>query len=443
MTRQRDLKTRIRARMQKTGERYTSARAQILQQFPSHQNATQYSGVLAGYDQFGGVQGETAILQNVLRHAGVTHPKTGMPYSEAMLHGLCGGLGFMYAVFEYKGWPPMLTIVMRSGTMPHTYMMPVFDRIGVTIKSEQTTSAKRARKQLDDALDDGKPAICVIDTAHLPYYGVPAQMAGMGPHYVAIVGRDGDDYWLDDRSMRPCRVSGEQLALARNGYKQAKHHIITIDSFDTNLDWKSRLYEAIGVTCRALEDGDVGVPPNFRSNCGFAGMAKWQKLLTDTKDKKGWPNVFDTPANKYVGLRRAYECIQYEYTAPAGGRLFYAEFLDEAASLTDDKRLADAAVQWRAAAEQWGAFASAIANLPDDALQEGCQLCDRRAELLDDDAEAATEELLQLADAQRNLKDQCRLSSEVALREFEALADRLGAIVSVERRAVDTLRSAL
>lgn len=441
MTRQRDLKARIRARMKKTGERYTSARAQILQQSSTQKATAHFPGVLDGYDRFGGVQGETAILQNVLRHSGVTHSANGMPYSEAMLHGLCGGIGFMYAVFEYKGWPPMLTMVMRSGTMPDTYMMPVFDRIGVTIKSEQTTSANRARQHLDEALDAGKPAICVVDIAHLPYYGVPSQMAGMGPHYVAVVGRDGNDFWLDDRSPRPCRVSADQLALARDGYKKAKHHLITIETHDPKFDWKASLYDAIGATCRALEDGDVGVPPNFRSNCGFAGMEKWQRLLTDAKDKKGWSTVFNTPDKAYVGLRRAYECIQYEYTAPAGGRLFYAEFLDESAGLTGDTKLSKAAEHWRDAADGWSALAGLIADAPDDAIQKGCQLCDQRAELLDQDADAATDELQRLAEAQRNLKDDCQLTPESAVKVFDAMADRLDDIIAIERRAVEALRA--
>jgi len=84
MTRQRDLKTRIRARMKKTGERYTSARAQILQQSSTQEATAHFPGVLDGYDRFGGVQGETAILQNVLRHSSVTHPANSEPYSETM-----------------------------------------------------------------------------------------------------------------------------------------------------------------------------------------------------------------------------------------------------------------------------------------------------------------------------------------------------------------------
>lgn len=63
-------------------------------------------------------------------------------------------------------------------------------------------------------------------------------------------------------------------------------------------------------------------------------MEKWQRLLTDSRDEKGWPKVFAAGADAYAGLRRAYDCIQHDYAAPDAGRPLYAAFLDEAAALT-------------------------------------------------------------------------------------------------------------
>jgi len=317
MTKQKSFKARIRQRMNKTSECYTTARAQLLSSSKNadrdvHVTSDEYPGMLPGYDTFGGVQGETAILGNVFKHARITHPATGEPYSEAMLHGLCGGIGFLYAVFEYKGELPMLSLVMRSGSMPQTYMTPVFERVGVQTNTSQTTSVKVAYKALQEAIDSGKPAVCVVDVAMLPYYGVPTQMVGMGPHYVAVVGINGDCVWLDDRSMRPCSVTLEQLEKARLGYKAGKQHLLTIESYDTDVDWQASLKDAIGTTVRALGEGDVCVPPSFRNNCGFVGMEKWRNLLTNKKDKKAWGKVFDSPDKMYAGLLRAYECIQYE-----------------------------------------------------------------------------------------------------------------------------------
>lgn len=448
MTKHSSFKARIRQRMQKTGERYTTARAQLLSSLTNadrdvRSTAEHYPGILPGYDSFGGIQGETAILRNVFKHAGITHPATGEPYSEAMLHGLCGGIGFMYAVFEYKGELPMLTMVMRSGTLPQTYMMPVFERVGVTLHSSQTTSVKIARQALQDAFNNGTPAICIVDVALLPYYGVPAAMVGMGPHYVAVVGIDGDHAWLDDRSLRPCSITLEQLGKARLGYKAAKQHLLTIESQAPDVDWQASLNDALGATVRALGEGDVGVPAGFRSNCGFAGMEKWRNLLTTKKDKKAWRTVFDSPDKIYVGLRRAYECIQFEYTAPAAGRTFYAEFLEEAFALTNQSSLRDAGNSFRDSAAKWQELAQLIADAPDDSIRRGCEICNRRAELLDNEGSHTVDQLQSLAQEQRSLKDQCTLAGAAAAALFDEMADRLGSIIAIEKNAVEQLQTAI
>ncbi len=431
--------------MQKTGERYTTARAQLLTSSRNadrdvRATAEQYAGLLSGYDTFGGIQGETAILRNVFKHAGIIHPATGKPYSEAMLHGLCGGIGFLYAIFEYKGELPMLTVVMRSGSMPQTYMTPVFERVGIHPHSSQTTSVKIADKALRDAIGEGKPAICVVDVAMLPYHGVPAQMVGMGPHYVAAVGFDGVQVWLDDRSMRPCTVTLEQFQEARRGYKAAKQHLLTIESQDSEVDWQSSLRNAVGATVRALLEGDVCVPASFRNNCGFAGMEKWRTLLTSKKDKKAWLRVFDATDKVYVGLLRAYECIQFEYTAPAAGRAFYAEFLDEAFGLTNQSSLKEASNSFRKSAAVWQDLTQVIADAPDEALRRGCEICDLRAELLDSEGSLAIDQIQSLASEQRSLKDRCTLEGKGATEVFDAMADCLSTILEIEKRAVEQLQ---
>src|SRR5262245_44995020 len=103
MTKQREFKSLVRERMSKTGARYTTARAQLLAKLSEPANGTEYPGLIAGYDRFGGVQGDTAVLHNVLRFSGMKNPLTNQPFDETTINGLCGGPGFLYAVFEYKG----------------------------------------------------------------------------------------------------------------------------------------------------------------------------------------------------------------------------------------------------------------------------------------------------------------------------------------------------
>src|SRR4051794_34009116 len=98
--------------MGRTGERYSTARRHVLASAPP--STGRIAGTVPGYDRFGaGVQHDSALLANVLRATGHQAPHTGEPWTEAMLAGLAGGIGFMYFVFEYKGHPPTMTIVTR------------------------------------------------------------------------------------------------------------------------------------------------------------------------------------------------------------------------------------------------------------------------------------------------------------------------------------------
>lgn len=438
MTQQQSLKQRIRERMKKTGERYTTARAMILGSL-AVADGPRYPGFLDGYGPLGGVQSDTAIIARCLAHAGIRHPLTDEPYSEAMLHGLCGGIGFLYAVFEYKGVPPMLTMVLRSRSMPQTYLANVFDRVGAKRQVSETTSDAVAASALDAALDAGQPAVCVVDSALLPYSALPTKMAGMSPHHVAIVGQDGDRLWLDDRALTPIALSREELAAARAAYRKAKRRLFTIERGEEP-DWRTSLLDAMQDTVATMRDGDPTVPTSFRSNCGFAGLRKWQSLLTDKKNKKGWPRVFGHGGNAFAGLRRAYDCIMHEYTAPHGGRAFYAAFLEEAAALLEAEGIRNAALTFRESGAMWGKLAETIASADDVAIQEACRLSDARAEAIDDgDIKLAT----RLSAARLDLTKTCAFQPEAAATLYAELAEILEGLIALEQRGAEELVVAL
>ncbi|MEM9491083.1 MAG: BtrH N-terminal domain-containing protein [Myxococcota bacterium] len=437
MTKQRDFKKLVRARMAKTGERYATARAQLLGK--NGAGDTDPPGVVAGYGPCGGVQSETGILRNVFRHAGLRGPDD-QPYSEALVHGLCGGIGFLYAVFEYAGYPPMLTIVGRSRSMPDTFAAEGLARAGAETSIHETGGAKKARADLDRALDAERPAICTVDGAALPYYGLPAEMHGMGPHLVAVIGRAGDDVWLDDRGAQPIRVSMDDLAAARAGYRKGKHRLVTVAGPAADYDLGDAVREALSFTVRAYDE-----PPAkpFAKNIGTAGLSKWARLLTDSKDKKGWPRVFESGATAYVGLRRTYDCVQHDYAAPDAGRPMFADYLDEAAALTEIAELPGIAEQMRAVGERWAALSTCITECGDDTVARGCALSDRRAELVDARGGDAAAEMAELWRERRTLSQSCTLSADRAREIYSAMAEIVGDIATRERAVLDQLSACL
>ncbi len=437
MTRARDFKDRVRQRMRKTGERYTTARSRLLSQGSPQLTRSQYPGLLADYPAFGGQQGDVGLLSHALTHAGLGCPD-GSALDETMAFGLCGGVGFLYAVFEYKGWPPLLTIVARASSMPDTFLEPAFERVGAEVHVHQTGGKKGAAVELDRVLESGRAAICSVDLVALPHWGMPRELKGMFPSVVGVVGQDGDHVWLDDRRPEPVRVERSSLDQARSNYSKAKHRLIAIEGLSTR-SFLTGLRESLAATVQAFREAPY---PSYASNFGLAGLEKWQRLLTHPKDKKGWPSLFSTPSKAYVGLRRVYDCVHHEYTAPAAGRALYADFLDRARSLLDWPRLGAIAETFRASGKAWGQLAESIASADDAALRQGCALSDTRAERFDSPSSSA-KEIYELWHERQGLAEQCRLEGDEALALFASLADTLGTIVALETQAIDELEAVL
>jgi hypothetical protein len=440
MTRQRDFKALVRERMAKTGERYTTARTYLLARTGGRsQPAKAFPGVLEGYDSFGGQQSGTGAIHNVLRFAGVASP-LGAPPSEAMINGLCGGPGFLYAVFEYKGWPPMLTLALGNRSMPDVYAAQGLSRLGLELAQHETTSQAAAQKTLDATLASGKPALCVTDIASLPHYGLPRHFVGGSPHVVAVVGRDAGDYWIDDRHAEPIRLSAEQLRDARAAYRKAKNRFVAVDmpaKAPSSAQARAAIASAIADT--ALRYVDPAVPKSFAVNCGFSGLAKWRDELTDRKSKRGWPTMFAEGPRAYAALYRAYEDI--ECRATAGGRAFYADFLDEAAGLVGQDHLRRAAAAYRDAGTLWSRIADAIAHCPDEAIRQACDIADRRVELNDALDKGTSAEAAALWQQRHTLGERCTLPHEAAVRLYQELADLVDGILRTERNAVDLLKT--
>ena len=316
MTRHRDFKALVRERMDKTGERYTAARAQLLGKASAAPSVQAFPGVLPGYRTFGGIQSGTAALSNTLSSTGAVSSLDGSPFSETLINGLCGGPGFLYAVFEYKGWPPMLSLALRSRSMPDVYIAEGWSRVGMNVKVSETTSPVAARKALDRALDEGQAALCVADAASLPWTGLPLAFVGGGPLVVAVAGRDGDDYWVDDRAAQPRRISGKQLSAARAAYRQAKNRLATFAGPKPKHDAKAALRDAIADTAKRYVE--PAVPKSFWVNCGFSGLDKWRQMLVDAKDKRGWPTLFSEWRARVRGPSASARVDRVPVGAPGG-----------------------------------------------------------------------------------------------------------------------------
>lgn len=430
MTRQRTFKQSVRERMQKTGERYTAARAMLLRDRSESAPETP-AGLFPGYPAPGGLCTDTGSLRSVLA-------ASGLPLSEAMVTGICGGISFLYAMFEYPTTPPLLSILGRYDTMPDSFIGGGLKRLGVKPNIRETGSAKLARQALDDAIAKRQPALCVVDCVAIASDADDAAMMPgcQSPVVVAVAGADGDHVWVDDGGPVLRRMKRDRFDRARAMYRKARNRIITFDEPLTTVDLGPVVREAIAATAHRFANAPY---KSFANNFGFAGLEKWRRLLTDPKDKKGWPAVFPEGRLAYLALRRTHDGIEHEFTAPAAGRPLYADFLHEASKLLGEKSYAAAAKLFQESGAEWSAIADAIRTCGDSVVEEGCRLRESFRELLDEVERPEEDAAKRLHREQSSLAAKCRMTRTRAAEIYASLTDRVKRIEEREREAVARL----
>lgn len=431
MTEHKALKKRIRERMSRHGETYTTARRHVL---AAARTEALPAGVLTGYDTFGARwHRESALVAHLLWQ----HPATGEPFSEPMIAGLAGGIGFMYAVFDYEGLPPLMTIVAQHH--PEPWATAALGRLSVPYTEAHSGKPEPVMKKLFAELDSGRPVLCTVDRSRLPWHGLEPG-PGMDPYLVVVAGRDGDGLLIDDDGTRPNRIGTNEFSAAWSAHRKGRHHMLVVTGAPTALDLAGAVRDAIATTVAHLTGPVLG--NNFDVNFGFSGMAKLAAQLRDQKTKTGWPKRFGAPVPFYHGVRRLYECIELEYTAPSATRPTYAAFLDEAAKILPDGNLPEAAELFRRSGATWSRLAS-LALRTTDALGEYAEVAERRLEVIMSRGVEAREEIRELTVRMDSLAaeyaaaDPLGDTGRIAL--FTELAGLVEECAALEREAVALL----
>jgi hypothetical protein len=279
-----------------------------------------------------------------------------------MVLGVGGGLGAGYILWEFEahGYRALTLGFRRLWQYPARWASETAQRLGLHAEIQETGGAKGAAEALDAQLDRGLPAIAWIDDETLGLKHEPPHRSGMGGPPIVVYAREGDRYAIDDRSSGRVTVSAERLAAARARVVSFKHRLITIDPELVELD-AGRLSAGVEEGLRLQVEHLSAKSDSF----SLPAWRKWARMTTDTRNKKGWPNVFadgrgigSAMASVYTNAGRAHHL-----------RGLYADFLDEAADMLGRPALRDVAAAWREAAAAWDALVDA-ALPPGDELRE-------------------------------------------------------------------------
>ncbi|MCZ4077207.1 BtrH N-terminal domain-containing protein [Rhodococcus sp. H36-A4] len=269
----------------------------------------------------GGLHCETTALGVLLTHAGLS-------LSEPMLFGLGAALSFVYWDSKQQDLP-----FLGGRVKPFALTQALTSRLGVALRVEETTSARKAWDRLRTTIDRGTPVGLQLDSYELEYFGSRVHFAG---HVVAMYGYDQDTAYLIDTAQQGGKVSTtlESLTRARaaRGPMSAHHRAFTVN-VPTAAARPERIHEAIvpAITACATE---FLAPPI--ANLGNRG------ILTAAKRIPSWFDRVADPARDLAVIAMLME------RAGTGGALFrnlYRDFLTESEELVARRSHADIIVE--------------------------------------------------------------------------------------------------
>lgn len=176
MTKQRNLKARVREGMELAGERYVTARSHLVDSPPV--GASSGAAIIDhGWALSGGTDPDASALAKILAHRGIGSD-TG-PLSEAMIFGISGGLGAGYILWEFAEHDsPDITLGFNnSWNYLDRRLTAALDRL--EIAHQWTRLGARASSiRLRNDLADDNPTIVWLDRFQAGYWNLPARVDG-------------------------------------------------------------------------------------------------------------------------------------------------------------------------------------------------------------------------------------------------------------------------
>lgn len=383
-----------------------------------------------------GKESQSAPVRNALNQLGRCPADL---CTDEMLFGLGGGISLIYFMFHLHE-----TDIVIIGTTYHAseaespvFHMQMCEAWGATTELIHSSSRSAATKKLIKQLDEGQTPIVWVEYTKLPYMfltGHPNMY-----HSIIVYERDGDDFIIGDVAESPIRISGEELEEVRVSHYAPKFRSLLIKDAPENPDLREAITERIRLTCSQMIDG-LGI-----SNFGLQAYGKMAAMITNTKNKKGWPRLYESGRSLHAMASTLYDQIELRGYGGSAFRGMYAGFLEQSAGVLKKPALKTIADQFRESEAGWKAFANAAMPSSIPILKETREALDRRAVLF---RKARTEKVNQELDSLRTrLKElrqksteEIKLSSSEILDWFAVIRERTLEIEAIERAAFAELR---
>lgn len=453
MTTHKHFKQLVRARMEKTGETYTTARRNLLHAPGVHQlsigaESTNRPGAGTNPHHLPGcIPGATA-LRILLNAAGIRDPRTNDPISEPLAFGIAGGVGIGVAAFFYES-ADFASFYVAGRHLWHddqAYLENAIARFGLSPLITEAGGAAPAFRNLKAALASGQPCIAWVDMAHLPHRGLPKEFSGGGYHIVTVYDIDekAGTAHIGDLADEPITIALEDLAIARARIKKFKNRLLSISDADGTWDLPAALRAGIaacatGLTARPMK--------NFPNMFNLDGLPQWAGRMHGSKDKDSWDRVFARGHRLWSGLTMMYDYIENYFTGGGLCRPIFARFLADASATLGQPRLKDISEQYAALGREWSDLAAAALPQGVPMFKKAVALFESRHELLADAGESNVEAVraswARLAALKAQARDCFPLSEKQVSDLLTDLQSRVFRLYEHEVQALEELRRIL
>lgn len=397
--------------------------------------------VIEGFQEFGARQAEVGALCKMLKHLGRGAPQAGQQFSEELLFGIGGGIGFAYFLFEKNGAHPIFlgTRIHTKETERPEFLQTICQRIGVPAHVQNSSSANAAAANMRRNFEQGRPSIVWLDEARLPYLGLNASMNAH--HAVVAYGEEEDLVLLSDRCPQPVTLSKEQFRAARETSWSPKYRVMLVHRPEAQPDIRAAVEQGIRDCARQMTEG-MGI-----TNFGLKGLEKWATVLTSSREKKSWLKIFPPGPDLFDSLFSIFSQIRLRGSCGSALRTLYADFLEQAAEITDRPALRDVASMFRQSEGMWTELADA--HLPDAVPQfaELRRLSAERKTLFENQGSAALPEIDAIKNRIEQISSEMRQQFPLDLNDTKALLSdlrtRILRLREHEAEAVRAMESAL
>ncbi len=159
--------------------------------------------ILDEFKPFVGQHCETTATGSLLKQIGVE-------ISEPMLFGLGEGLSYIFWNMKTMDFP-----FIGGRVSPDVLTENICRNLNLKLEVKETSSLKKAWRNVSDELEQGKVVGLKLDCYHLDYFTSKIHFAG---HYVAMYGYDKDYAYLvdTDQQGRQVKTTLKSLELARS-----------------------------------------------------------------------------------------------------------------------------------------------------------------------------------------------------------------------------------